>query len=289
MSATYTKKIVKWKLSRLKNNPKQRSLFIDPTPQEIAQLAADMQKNGQLQAVEILRDGTLIAGHKRAKAAEQLGWTEIDAWVRNDLADQGEDAVERRLIEDNLTRRQLDPLDLARCALRLKNMARKRWEGRLSEADRGEVRDRIGLQIGRSGRQVDRLLRVVEHTPMEVQGAVSAGKLTMNDALAVAGLDKAVREQIAEEIREGGDAKEIVGRFVGKKDRRHKTARDAKNAFLKSLARGYADLEGRIDKVVRWVTPADQQILTETNQLIEKVLRQSKRKPKSTASLVDLI
>jgi ParB-like chromosome segregation protein Spo0J len=284
MSSTNTKKIVKWKLNKLKNNPKQCLLFIEPTPQEIAQLAADMQKNGQLQAVEILPDGTLIAGHKRAKAAAQLGWTELDAWVRDDIAAQGEDAVERRLIEDNLSRRQLDPLDRARCALRLKNLARNRWQKRLSDSEKGEVREQIGLAIGRSGRQVDRLLRVVEHTPIEIQGAVSGGRLSMNEALTVAGLDQALRKQIAEAIRTGADAKETVRHFVVKKDSRHKTARDAKKAFIKLLARGHADLDGRVEEVVDYVSPADQQALTHVRDLIDTIVKKAKSRSKIKTS-----
>src|SRR4051812_29695207 len=42
-----------------------------------------------------------------ARAATLLGWTEIDVWVNHELAEQGELAVEQRLIEDNLTRRNL--------------------------------------------------------------------------------------------------------------------------------------------------------------------------------------
>jgi hypothetical protein len=40
--------------------------------------------------VEILPDGVIISGHLRVRAAEPLGWTEIDVMVRTDLAEVGQ-------------------------------------------------------------------------------------------------------------------------------------------------------------------------------------------------------
>jgi ParB/RepB/Spo0J family partition protein len=273
--------VVPYAVEKLKPHPRQGLLFPEPSPEEVKELAADMAKNGQLQPVEILPDGTLIAGHKRTAAAKLLGWAVLDAWVRDDLAAEGEGAVERRLIEDNLTRRQLDPLALARCALRLKQLARTQAGTRLSDTEKGEVRDQIGARLNLSGRHVGRLLRVVEHAPVEVQHAVSTGQLSMSDAHAVAGLAKSEREKIAQQIRDGADPKKVVGGFVGKKDGKHKRVLDAKAAFFRSLRRGLADLDGRVSEV--WWLNADEretlrQAMTTLKQL-EKARHQPEELP----------
>lgn len=79
----------KWKLNRLNDHPKQALNFDDVPDKELAALAADMKRRGQRDPVEILPDGTVIAGHQRVRAAERLGWKEIDVIVRTDLAGAG--------------------------------------------------------------------------------------------------------------------------------------------------------------------------------------------------------
>ena len=99
------KKVTNRKISTLCPHPKQ-AIFPDLPPDELRRLAESM-KRGLDEPVEILPNGTIISGHQRIKAAKLLGWTEIRCWVRHDLAEQGDDAVERRLIEANFHRRQL--------------------------------------------------------------------------------------------------------------------------------------------------------------------------------------
>src|SRR5438445_9711668 len=111
-----TETIQKWKIAGLKPHPLQAQFFADLPMQKLRDLTEDMKERGQKEPLELLPDGTIVCGHQRAKAAETvLGWDEIDAWVNHDLADQGDLAVEQRLIEDNLARRQLDRLDQVRC------------------------------------------------------------------------------------------------------------------------------------------------------------------------------
>jgi len=73
-----------------------------------------MDEEGQIEPIEITPGYLVICGHLRIEAAKRLGWTEISAWIRRDLAEAGDEAVEKRLIEGNLVRRQLTDLDCAR-------------------------------------------------------------------------------------------------------------------------------------------------------------------------------
>jgi ParB-like chromosome segregation protein Spo0J len=290
---TETKKtIIKYEVAGLQANPRQAALFGPPRDGEIEALAGEMGRDGQLVPVEILPGGVLITGHKRTAAARRLGWRHVDAWIREDLAAQGEAAVERRMIEDNQTRRHLDPLSLVRCALRLKQLEMSAWQGRLTDREKGEVRERIGQRLGLSGRHVGRHLRVAELAPAEVQHAVSAGRLAMADALAVTCLSPADREEIARRLREGADPREVLGQFIAQRDRRHKKVKDAKKAFIRALARGLDDLAERVEQVP-WVRPDEHLTLRRAQHVIGKLLAQAERQvreePDYVAALEQLV
>jgi ParB-like chromosome segregation protein Spo0J len=255
----------KRKLAELKPHPRQAANFRASLPHEVGELADDLKRNGQLCPVECLPDGTLIGGHALVAAAKLLGWQQVDVWVRHDLAAQGADASERRLIEDDLTRRHLPPLELARCDKRLKEMGRR---GGLCQQDKAELRDQIGKKLGMSGRNLDRYLRVLDDTPQEVQDAVSSGKLAVTLAEKVASLPRAGREKVAAEIRSGEDPSEVVCRHVRPARTTHKKTRDAFNSFMSALARGVPDLEGRLERANVELTPQTALLLNRAESVI---------------------
>jgi ParB/RepB/Spo0J family partition protein len=268
MSDAPTKTIEKRTLAELKPHPRQAANFRASLPHEVGELADDLKRNGQLCPVECLPDGTLVAGHKRVAAAMLLGWPQVDVWVRHDLAAQGADASERRLIEDNLNRRQLQPLELARCYKRLKEMGRSFG---LCQRDKAELRDQIGKKLGMSGRNLDRYLRVLECTPQEVQDAVSAGSLAVTLAEKVASLSRAEREKVAAEIRAGEDPSEVVRRHVRPARTTHKKAKDAVNAFLLALGRGVNDLAGRVDQIGIRISAEEARLLDDAEATIRAI------------------
>jgi len=266
------KKIVTWPLDKLKPHPKQSFYFREPTLHEVEDLAEHM-RGGLINPVEALPDATVLCGHKRVKAAALLGWTEITVWVRNDLADDPV-AAERRLVEDNVNRRQMGPLALARCYKHLKTLGRKHLLG----FEQQDLRDLIGKRLGLAGRSLDRNLRVVELTPVEVQDAVEAGKLPLTVAEKVAGLPRADKEQIAAEIRNGGDPVVVVRKFITPKNGRHRNARNAKKAFITSLRRGVTDLADRVGES-GWITPDDETVLAVAATLIERLQERARQQP----------
>jgi ParB/RepB/Spo0J family partition protein len=287
MAGDNDREIATWQLAKLMPHPKQCQLFGHMPEHEIQELADDLRRNGQLQPLEILPDGTIVAGHRRTEAAKLLGWDQVDVWVRHDLADDPV-AVERRLIEDNLHRRQLGPMGKARCYLRLKELEGGDRGGRLPDHEWKDLRDRLGKRLGGSGRNLDRYLRILNCTPQEVQDAVEAGRLPLTLAYQVVGLKVPQKELIARQIREGGNPKTVVTRAVGKKDSKHKRARDAKAAFLKALERGRADLNGRVQEV-GWVTAEEQKTLQEGANLIKSLQQRARKQPKRPPSLDTLL
>ena len=124
LSDAKSRTITRWPLEKLKPHPRQAELFDDLPSTKRVELAKNMREKGLQHPIEALPDGTIICGHQRFEAARRLGWKEIDVWVRDDLANQGDTAVQQWMIEDNLLRRQQDPVALARSYKRLKELER---------------------------------------------------------------------------------------------------------------------------------------------------------------------
>jgi ParB-like chromosome segregation protein Spo0J len=283
------KKIETWDIDKLKPHPSQAKVFPAPPQQEVEELAARFEADGgMLCEIEALPDGTIVCGHKRRLAARHLGWTTVKVWVRDDLLAQGESAVEERLVWDNLSRRQLGPLGLARCYQHLKKLGLTNPKSRLLDSEKRELRDQIGKRLKMSGRNLDRYLRVLEGTPQAVQDAVEADKLVVTLAEKVAGLPKAQRDQIAQEIVAGGKPTDVVRRFVAKGTGRHQKPQKAMTAFLKALDHGVADLEGRPGGV-GWINGKGQQTLERAAALIEQLQEKARQQPEEPPSCLDEI
>ncbi|MFO0877883.1 MAG: ParB/RepB/Spo0J family partition protein [Gemmataceae bacterium] len=202
-------------LSQLQDHPQQSDLVGDVSEQELAELAESMRKLGLQNPIHILPNGTIVAGHQRVRAARSLGWVEIDVVVRFDLEEAGEVAIQRFLVEDNLHRRQMDPLTIARTFRRLKELEKKVPHNELRLIDRLDIRDRLARKLGGgiSGRTLDRYEKVLE-TPRAVQNAVSQGQLPMVKALAIAKLPAEQQQAIAASIQQGTPAKEAVNAIL---------------------------------------------------------------------------
>ena len=265
---------VDWPIANLKQHPKQSEMFIDPTEHEVKKLAETM-KAGLDHPIEILPDGTIICGHRRTAAARLLGWTTIPAIVRNDLANNPV-AAEMRLIEENLNRRQMTPMQIARCYWRL-----KRIEGWSASGLRGnrDLRDLIAKKFSLSGRQLDRYLRVIEHCPLEVQQAVDRGELGIMPANAVAGMSAKDKERVAAAIRKGLKATDAVKSVEAPKKFRDLGVHDALRRLAAQLERATTLLEPQFDRIDK-IHPGVRDALVTGIGLIKRLLNIANAKGK---------
>jgi ParB family chromosome partitioning protein len=189
-------------VSALRPNPYQPRNAIDE--QALAELASSMHQSGLLQPVVVRRAGDgryeLIAGERRWRAAERLGWAEIPAVIR--------DADDRTLLAlaliENLQRDALSAIDEARGYHRLMS------EFGASQRD-------IGEWVGRDRTTVANALRLLQ-LPEAVQDLVHQGALSAGHARALLALEtaeaietlarRAVAEQLSvralEELARGG-------------------------------------------------------------------------------------
>ena len=190
-------------MSSLRPNPYQPRTRLDENA--LVELTASIEASGLLQPVIVRPRGDsfeLIAGERRWRAAERLGWSKIPAVVR-EVDDQT--LLTLALIE-NLQRHDLSPIDEAKGYKRLGD------EFRLPQTE-------IARTLGRNRSTVSNLLRLLQ-LPDEIQAMVHQGDLSEGHARALLGVGDPERKlQLAREAAtHGWSVREMEGIVAGQKD-----------------------------------------------------------------------
>jgi len=219
-------------MASVRPNPFQPRTRIDEA--ELTDLANSMQASGLLQPVIVRpRDGgyELIAGERRWRAAERLGWPRISAVVR--------EVDDRTLLTlalvENLQRDDLSPIDAAAGYRRLGE------EFHLGQAE-------IARVVGRDRSTVANLLRLLQ-LPPDVQVMVHEKRLSAGHARALLGLSDADRQSAlaAEAIEQEWSVREIEAAVAGKRT----TQRPAKRAGGQPVVRGVTADVKRVEDALR--------------------------------------
>ncbi|HBO44921.1 MAG TPA: hypothetical protein DD670_13530 [Planctomycetaceae bacterium] len=254
-------------LADLRPHPRQAELFGEGSDHEIEELAADIRKNGVIHPIEVTSDGTIIAGHRRVKALRHLQRIQVHCWVREDLEQLGENAVEQRLIEDNLNRRQMSRLEQARAYRRLKAL---QYSGNTEtgEAVDGDLRDFLATRFDTSGRTLDRWSRVLD-TPPEIQKGVELHMLTLNQGTKVADLPRSTQREMAERIRQGKDPKEVFANYLGTPPVRKSSA----EVKIAKLVRAIDDCDSVGDELSAVAPASSLTLLKKASHKLQELLR----------------
>ena len=219
-------------MTSVRPNPFQPRTRIDEA--ELTDLANSMQASGLLQPVIVRpRDSgyELIAGERRWRAAERLGWPKISAIVR-EVDDRT--LLTLALIE-NLQRDDLSPIDEAGGYRRLGE------EFHLGQAE-------IARVVGRDRSTVANLLRLLQ-LPADVQAMVHEKRLSAGHARALLGLSDAGRQSAvaAEAIEQGWSVREIEAAVAGTRS----TQRPAKRGGGQPVVRGATADVKRVEDALR--------------------------------------
>jgi ParB family chromosome partitioning protein len=190
-------------ISSVRPNPYQPRTRLDEA--SLAELTASIEASGLLQPVIVRpRNGAyeLIAGERRWRAAERLGWSKIPAVVR-DVDDQT--LLTLALIE-NLQRHDLSPIDEAAGYRRLGD------EFRLPQSE-------IARVVGRNRSTVANLLRLLQ-LPPEIQAMVHQGELSEGHARALLGVGDAERmlALAREAVTHGWSVRQMEAAVSGQRD-----------------------------------------------------------------------
>lgn len=188
-------------------------------PEEaLAELAQSLRTSGLLQPVVVRPAGDagyeLIAGERRCRAAERLGWQEISAVVR--------EVDDRTLLAlalvENLQRDELSPMDEARAYERLI------VEFSASHGDIAEL-------VGKERSTVANALRLLK-LPQAVQQMVHDGRLTTGHARALLQLsdEAAVAHWAALIVERGLSVRETEAAVRGRRPAARRAARGRRPA-----------------------------------------------------------
>jgi ParB family chromosome partitioning protein len=198
-------------LGQVRPNPYQPRTRIDEGA--LAELADSIRASGLLQPVVVRpRDGgyELIAGERRWRAAQRLGWAQIPAVVK-EVDDQ---TLLTLALVENLQRNDLSAIDEALGYQRLQD------EFQVPQTE-------VARLVGRSRSTVANLLRLLR-LPEEVRGMVHEGKLSEGHARALLALESdAAIAKLARDAAAGGlSVREVEARVQG--EGRTKRGRRAK-------------------------------------------------------------
>ncbi len=190
-------------MASLRPNPYQPRTRLDENA--LAELTASIEASGLLQPVIVRPRGDsyeIIAGERRWRAAERLGWTRIPAVVR-EVDDQ---TLLTLALVENLQRHDLSPIDEAKGYRRLGD------EFRLPQSE-------IARTLGRNRSTVANLLRLLQ-LPEEIQAMVHQGDLSEGHARALLGVGDPGRmlELAREAATHGWSVREMEGIVAGQKD-----------------------------------------------------------------------
>ena len=180
----------------------------------LADLAASIEASGLLQPV-VVRPGPtngvyeLIAGERRWRALQRLGWPTVPAVVK-EVDDQ---TLLTLALVENLQRDDLSPVDEARGYRRLMD------EFSLSQVD-------VARAVGRNRATVANLMRLLK-LPEEVQALVHEGKLSEGHARALLMLEQqdAVLRVAKRAVADGWSVREVESRVRGEGRGRRREAR----------------------------------------------------------------
>ncbi|HMS15710.1 MAG TPA: ParB/RepB/Spo0J family partition protein [Planctomycetota bacterium] len=173
--------------------------LLDPNPYQprvefrieaLNDLVNSLREHGLMQPIVVRRHEErfqIIAGERRWRASQELGWEMIDAVAI--------DADDRKMIEwalvENIQREQLGAMELAR-AFRQMNR------------EFGQTQEEISKAVGMSRPSVANTMRLLD-LPQEVQDRVSRGTLAPGAARALLALPQAEAQvELAEEIERTG-------------------------------------------------------------------------------------
>ena len=166
-------------ITKVRGNPFQPRMEFDRNGLE--ELKQSIIENGIIQPITVREiDGNfeIIAGERRLRAVQELGFSKIPAYVMKVASD--DQMLEFALVE-NIQREDLNPIELA-----------KAYQQLLQEY--GLTQEKVAKKVGKDRATVANFIRLLK-LPVEIQRSLQRGEISMGHARAIMGLSSA-RDQI---------------------------------------------------------------------------------------------
>lgn len=175
--------IMEVEVEKIIPNPYQPRLKFDE--EKLHELSESILSHGIIQPLVVSRNGDafeLIAGERRLQAAKQAGLKKVPVILR--------DAKEKEKLElaltENVQRHDLDPIEEARAYKRL-----------MEEFQIGQ--EEVALKVSKSRSAIANKLRLL-NLPVEIQRALSEGKISEGHAKAILAIDNPEKQRALFEL-----------------------------------------------------------------------------------------
>lgn len=172
--------------------------------EDMDQLVQSVKERGIITPITLRQkeDGRyeIVSGHRRKKACELAGLDTVKAEIKELTRDE---AI-ILMVESNFQRSTILPSEKG-FAYKMRLEAMKRLPGRPSKENSGPVvqnfsRDQIGENVGESGRQISRYIRLTELIP-EIRDLLDDGKIALRPAVELSYLCPDEQNCLAEQIK----------------------------------------------------------------------------------------
>ena len=247
------KQIQDIELSKIKPNQFQpRRQFSENSIKELAQT---LDKEGLLQPIVIREDGEeyeIIAGERRFRAAQLLGWEKIPAIVNNMDDDQ---AAFLALIE-NLQRENLNPIDEAKAYTNLMKL------NNLTQAE-------LAKDMGKSQSYVANKLRLLKLTP-KVQSYLASGEISARHGRALVGLSERDQSRVVDEILANNlnvkETEEIIKDLDEYFAKKNEDKTEKKKRFAKRMPKDLKVQINTIKQAIKWAKDSGIKVKVKENK-----------------------
>ncbi|MGB9791864.1 MAG: ParB N-terminal domain-containing protein [Thermacetogeniaceae bacterium] len=272
-------------ITLLKPHPKNSELFPDRLPENLwRELVEDIRQNGIINPLVVAPDYTVLAGHLRLEAAKEAGLTHIPVVIR-DVDPESDEAVSM-LIRDNLLRRHLNDVQIARLIRKLKEEYGIRHGGdrRSQEAreSRGQnVLLKIADMMGLNERHIKRLDKINDLIP-DFKSLLESGKWSATTVASIIGsLPPEEQQQLLEMLGESG-----VCALSVKEAQELKRELDSIRKEKESLLEQLAELEEERNALSRQLADLQDSLVTKEEEIAERLSYQYEEKLR--AAVIDL-
>lgn len=182
-------KITTVPMSALHPHPRNAEFFDDADPDSFAKLKDSIAELGLLTPLRVSKDYTIISGHQRYRACQELGVEYISVIVDDELEDENEKTMQ--LIASNFGRAKNDPEKQAALIVEYEKLmgvrvGRPKFGNNSRISEMGKNQDIIAKEFGVDVTTLRNLKRFGT-LPKEVKEAVKEGKFSVTSAVKVVG------------------------------------------------------------------------------------------------------
>ncbi len=159
-------------VTRVHRNPNQPRMEFDT--EALEGLKQSIRENGVIQPITVRRidEGyELIAGERRLRAVQDLGYKKIPAFV---MEVKSEDQMLELALVENIQREDLNPMEMAKAFDRL-------------QKEYGLTQEQVAMKVGKDRATVANFIRLLK-LPRQVQESLQKREIDMGHARALMGL-----------------------------------------------------------------------------------------------------